>query len=303
MKTQTISASEIAKQICIRDNILLPNGTEENIEEGKLIEEVIEELSWKLGKENFEIYGLENKKPYEISQDMEKQTKCAKCGEEIREWDEKNKWWNWFDGGRECPHCKRIFCEDCASEGHFADMGKYCGYEFVGCDCCSWEATESEIERWSEKTLNPEQIRKIAKFLNKFIDNFENPKTPATLFRKISEGKYISYKPDLTTDSETIEFKNYKIDDYARIQAKVFSFCGDEIITLIGWNGEKQEWEKELIDGRNLILPELSDELFSESEPICDECHRKEENCRCKNYQDYEDYPDEEDWEDEDEEY
>ena len=63
-KAKTISASEIAKIICMKDGIMLPQGTPEAIIEGKKIEEGIQKLAWKMSKGELEIYGFEDSVPY-----------------------------------------------------------------------------------------------------------------------------------------------------------------------------------------------------------------------------------------------
>lgn len=241
--SKTISATEIAKLICQHDNIALPNSTAEARAEGKRLEENISKLAYLMEKGNFEIFGFMDTEPYKKI-DGEGVCICVICLKET--WEE-----------IKCNFCERYFCPDCFFESGIS-TGRWNKQGVTACECCLWSATESEAD------LNNCTItKKEAKLLLKI----NGARTPPTLFKKIDEEKYISYKPDLTNND------------------------------VYGWNEEKQEWEKEKINANGLILPELPETLFSESEEyICEKCNKKEGNCRCMEY-DYEseDENDEED--------
>jgi hypothetical protein len=84
-------------------------------------------------------------------------------------------------------------------------------------------------------------------------------------FRKIRGDRYIAAKPDLFDKSTGlyIEFKTYALDEYARMQAKVFSWVHQSKVLLVGWDGSNVQ--KEIIDGTNLKIPYIPYEEFSDT--------------------------------------
>jgi hypothetical protein len=68
-------------------------------------------------------------------------------------------------------------------------------------------------------------------------------------FRRYENGIYIAAQPDLYNpySDEYFEFKTYPIDEYAKIQAKIFAWVLDHHVVLVGLRGASDGYEVEEI--------------------------------------------------------
>lgn len=144
-----------------------------------------------------------------------------------------------------------------------------------------------------------DDIDQAVKIAQAFLESNIIGLTPKTQFRRIKKNYYIAAKPDLYDQNSDIyyEFKTYKLDEYARTQAKIFSWVLQTPIHLIGWNDP--DVEHEVIDGSDLEIPDLPLETFSptpksrvreESGPFHQRRGRRGYDYR--GFDDYEDYDD-----------
>ncbi len=127
-----------------------------------------------------------------------------------------------------------------------------------------WENEENIIEVF-ESMLQDDWLDEAAKIALGFHAEGIKGAPCSVSFRNIHGDCYVAAKPDLY-DSDSgiyIEFKTYPLNEYARAQAKVFSWVQRCKVLLIGWNNGKVE--KEYLDGSTLKLPSIPGFKFSDT--------------------------------------
>lgn len=105
---------------------------------------------------------------------------------------------------------------------------------------------------------------------------------PRTQFRELGD-ILIAAQPDLWNYDKYYEFKTYPIDEYAKIQSKIFSWVLDEPITLVGLveNEGYVTAEIETVDGNDFDFPKIPNDL-GENQDVCDECKLPLKYCDCQ---------------------
>lgn len=234
---KTISSSKVASLIATP-----PNGTPDQQLFGKKFEEAYQKMCWIW---NDTVWS--EIKPLPIAS-----SNCPDCGQWIDTTKE-----DWIDDAIECSYCHRIWHDYCNMPMlHTDPRDRYTAYEI--CEDCIGREMINTFNECMGKNDVAQQIA-IA-FLRANVRGL----TPRTEYAELKPNYYICAKPDLCDDYQrNIEFKTYAINDYARAQAKVFSWVYNDVIQLVGWNG--QNVEIEIIDGRDMIIPLIPDTLFEES--------------------------------------
>lgn len=258
MKIRVVSASQVAKLMAPE-----PSGTLESMKFGKKFEQAFSKICWLMEKE-----GLEWIDPKTV----ESNTKtCPDCNHQFLEEEITEEQYIF------CDMCKRRWCENC----NIPSFAWGSPYPDFFCGECIGTAILAELNNhFTQDDLNLARTISI-NFLRIGIKG----RTPKTQYKQIAGDKYISYKPDIVKDkypmSDTYtEFKTGKIEAYQIAQSKIFSWCIGEPITLVGWDHENKKPIISTIDGNNLQLPTIPDNLFSDCE-LCDGCMRNYGLCRC----------------------
>ena len=110
---------------------------------------------------------------------------------------------------------------------------------------------------------------------------------PRTEFRKFNDEILIAAQPDvynIFTD-QYFEFKTYPIDDYARMQCKVFSWVLRSPVILIGLvdNNGYIDYQKEVIECKELPVKRIPKEL-GQLQEVCEKCWKPLRYCNCYSY-------------------
>jgi len=165
----------------------------------------------------------------------------------------------------------------------------------------AWRLKEAGIY---SRELMVKAIRLHATLIHNKIYGYK-PKTRFKWLKNI----IIAGQPDLIEeDSEIpVEFKTYPIDDYARIQAEIFSFVWEQPILLVGvielngyYSVQKEVVENTNIDFSTVEIPENMGTL----QEFCLNCLQPIEKCNCwleaLEEERTESREEEEDWDEED---
>jgi hypothetical protein len=127
-----------------------------------------------------------------------------------------------------------------------------------------------------------ELVRKAYKMYSALLRAGVKGRKPKTQFKEYND-ILIAAQPDLEDGENYYEFKTYPINDYARAQCKVFSYVLEQPIVLVGLKEDENgyiNFEKEVIDAENFVLPEIPPTL-GELEEACDECGLPLKYCTC----------------------
>jgi hypothetical protein len=130
-----------------------------------------------------------------------------------------------------------------------------------------------------------ELARKAYKMYSALLRAGVKGRKPKTQFKEYND-ILIAAQPDLEDSENYYEFKTYPINDYARAQCKVFSYVLEQPVILVGLKEDENgyiNFEKEVVDAENFVLPEIPPTL-GELEEVCDECGLPLKYCTCDKF-------------------
>jgi hypothetical protein len=130
-----------------------------------------------------------------------------------------------------------------------------------------------------------ELVRKAYKMYSALLRAGVKGRKPKTQFKEYND-ILIAAQPDLEDSENYYEFKTYPINDYARAQCRVFSYVLEQPVVLVGLKEDENgyiNFEKEVIDAENFVLPEIPPTL-GELEEACDECGLPLKYCTCDKF-------------------
>jgi hypothetical protein len=138
-------------------------------------------------------------------------------------------------------------------------------YQMICKNSDSWWNNEENVVEAFENMVDDEWLDEAVEIAIAFHKEGIKGLACSVSFREIWDDHYIAAKPDLyDSDSNMyIEFKTYPLGEYARLQAKVFSWVEESKVLLVGWNDGKVE--KEYIDGSDLKIQSIPISHFSET--------------------------------------
>lgn len=183
-------------------------------------------------------------------------------------------------------------------------------YQMICTNSDSWWNNEENVVEAFEDMIEDEWLDEAVKIAISFHKEGIKGSPCSVSFRNIRGDRYIAAKPDLYDSNSKIyiEFKTYPLGDYARMQAKVFSWVERSRVLLVGWNDGKVE--KEYIDGSDLKIPSISAYQFSDTyrgkvDPFYEPPRRRYSHRYYHSYDyEFEDYDDfEDEFEDEFDDY
>jgi len=127
-----------------------------------------------------------------------------------------------------------------------------------------------------------ELVKKAYKMYSALLRAGVKGRKPKTQFKEYND-ILIAAQPDLEDGENYYEFKTYPINDYARAQCKVFSHVLEQHVVLVGLKEDENgyiNFEKEVVDAENFVLPEIPPTL-GKFEEACDECGLPLKYCTC----------------------
>ncbi|HME56654.1 MAG TPA: hypothetical protein VKM55_30920 [Candidatus Lokiarchaeia archaeon] len=235
---KAISASKLAALATSE-----PNGSAENQEFGKKVEQAIEKVSWKYDVDEFSEQMITH---------LDQCEKCKKDCLNINNASDEDEDWE------QCDEVISIY----ERNGKFNDFKDYFSaseaLDFIS--SCVAHVVEPDL-----KSINHERAETIAR---EFFKAGLRGNTPKKQWREINEHR-IYAKPDLRAGlwwNDYYEFKIYPISDYARMQSAIFAWVLDENVTLLGFKDGHAEKEiiKPLTDEEMLDLITRFDSEFDD---------------------------------------
>ncbi|MBD3351250.1 MAG: hypothetical protein GF364_07165 [Candidatus Lokiarchaeota archaeon] len=137
-------------------------------------------------------------------------------------------------------------------------------------DCESLEEfIEEEIYMYLEEhseLLREDELEEGQEIAKVFFQHGVCGLTPKTRVREAFKSHFVFAKADLRSEYGTLyEFKTYPINEYAELQAKIFSWVYNEPVHLVGWDGDKIE--EVVLNSVNINFKNIPNE-FWEIEPL-----------------------------------
>ncbi len=132
-------------------------------------------------------------------------------------------------------------------------------------------------------------VRKAYRMYSCLVKHGVIGRKPKTMFRRLNDEIVVAAQPDLV-DEFYCEFKTYPLDEYAKAQAKVFSWVIEEPIRLVGLVEREDgyfELQEEMVNAEGLKFPNIPPDI-GEFQWVCEECDRPLDFCECYFEEEYE---------------